>query len=244
MEETMKKLFAAIVVIAILSLTVHAQSVDEVVANYLKAIGADSLKAVNSMEAKAKMVDNRGIEMQMTIWLKRPNLVKTEILVGPQKVEQAYDGKTAWAIAPQMGSLDPMVLPETQASQVKDTFEMIEDPLMDYKGKGHTIELLGKEEVDGKTYYKLKLIKKGSRESTMYIDAKNFLLHKISLMQKGGGMEYPMDLIFDDYRDVSGAKLCYKVSAVMNGQNAWTMTFEYLKTNVDIDDSIFQMPKK
>ena len=55
MEETMKKLFAVIAVIAILSLTGYAQSVDEVVANYLKAIGADSLKAVNSMEAKAKM---------------------------------------------------------------------------------------------------------------------------------------------------------------------------------------------
>lgn len=240
----MKKLFAVIVVIAILSIVGHAQTVDEVINGYLKAIGADNMKAIKSMEAKNKMVDNRGMEVQMTIWLKRPNLVKTEIAVGPQKITQAYDGKTAWVINPMAGSMDPQILPEAQATDVKDTFDMIEDPFLNYKKKGHTIELLGTEEVDGKPCFKLKLIKKGNRESTMYIDTKTFFLHKISVIQKRGGMEMPMDLVMDDYRDVAGVKINHKISAFANGQNIWTMTFEYFKTNVPIDDTMFQMPKK
>jgi len=240
----MKKLFAVIMVIAILSIVGNAQSVDEIVNGYLKAIGAKNLKAIKTIEAKSNMVDNRGMEMQLTIWLKRPNLVKSEILIGTQKVIQAYDGKTAWVIAPQSGSLDPRVLPEGQALQIKDTFEMIEDSLMDYKEKGHTIEFLGKEEADGKTFFKLKLTKKSKRESTLFFDTETFLLNQISLMQKRGETESPMDIIFEDYRDVAGAKISHKVSTFVNSRNIWNMTSEYFKPNIKIDDAIFRMPKK
>lgn len=231
-------------VIAILSIVGHAQSVDEIVNGYLKAIGAKNLKAIKTMEVKSKMVDNKGNEMQMGIWLKRPNMVKSEILIGTQTVTQAFDGKTAWVIAPQSGSLDPKILPEGQAIQIKDTFQMIEDPLMDYKAKGHTVEFLGKEDADGKTYFKLKLTKKGNRESTLFFDTETFLLSQISLMQKRGETEFPMDILFDDYRDVGGAKISYKVSAFVNQQNIWNMTFEYFKPNIKLDDAIFRMPKK
>ncbi len=240
----MKKLFTVIMVIAILSLVGHAQTADEVVNDYLKANNVKKMRTMKTMEAKSNMQDNRGNQIQMTIWLKRPNMVRSEIVVGGQTAIQAYDGKTTWQIMPRTGSLDPMELTGEAAQQVKDTFEMLEDPLMDYKKKGHTVELLGKEEEEGKTYFKLKLTKEGKRESTMFIDTKTLLLHKISLIQSQGGMEFPMDLVFDDYKDVIGVKINHKLSAFVRGQNIWNMDFEHFKANVPVDDAIFVMPKK
>lgn len=244
MEETMKKLFALILVIAILGIMGHAQSADEIVNGYLKAIGAKNMKDIKSMEAKASMKSSRGMEMQYTIWVKRPHMAKTELTAGPQKMIQAYDGKTGWEINPQSGSMDPRVLQENELDGLMDTFEAIDDALLDYKKKGHTVEFLGKEDVNGKPHFKLKIIKKGNRESTLYVDPETYLLKKIAVLVKQGGMEFPMEYILEDYKEVGKVKINHKLSAFTRGQNVWVMTFEYFKTNVPIDDAIFQMPKK
>lgn len=240
----MKKIFTLILIITIVSITGHAQTVDEVVTDHLKAVGAKNLETIKSMEAKVKMVDNENREVQMTYWLKRPGMVRTEILLGDRKAVQAYDGKTAWAILPQATTMVPQVLPETQANQVKDTFQMIENPLLNYKEKGHTVELLGKHVEEENTYFTLKLTKKGAEPSTMYIDTKTHLLHKMTVFQTRGQLKYPMNLVYDNYKEVSGVKINHKLSAFVRGRNIWVMDFEYLKPNVPVDDSIFKMPEK
>ena len=46
---------------------------------------------------------------------------------------------------------------------------------MDYKAKGHTVELVGKEKVEGTDAYKLKVTLKNGDVRYIYLDAETYL---------------------------------------------------------------------
>jgi outer membrane lipoprotein-sorting protein len=238
----MKKLLAIAVVIALLSLLGHAQSADDVIKNYLKAANLEKAKAIKTLDLTGKMT-RQGMEMQMKIQLKRPNKVWTEITLGPQKMTQGFDGQTAWAIIPQSGSLEPQVITGPQAQNLKDQFDLIDDPFLVYKEKGSKIELISKEEIDGKTYYKIELTKQNGEVSTNFFDAETFLMHKTAIKRANMGQEVTVEFLFDDYKPVGGVMIAHKITTFANGNSVGDIIFTSITANTEIDDSIFPMPK-
>lgn len=238
----MKKLFAIALVIVVLSILGNAQSADDVIKNYLKAASLEKTKDFKTMQALGNMT-RQGMEMPMDIKIKRPNKVKAEITVGPQKVTQSFDGETAWAIIPQSGSLEPQVLSGLQAQNIKDQFDLIEDPFLNYKEKGSTIELISKEEINGKTYFKVKLTKQNGDVSTNFFDAETWMMHKTSILRSNMGQEVSLDFVFEDYKPVQGILLPHKITTFANGNNIGDIIFTSIIFNTEIDDSIFPMPK-
>ena len=59
-------------------------------------------------------------------------------------------------------------------------------PLVDYAAKGNSVELTGKETIEGNECYVLKLTTKAGKVTTYYIDNKNWYIIRTS--SKGGGM--------------------------------------------------------
>ncbi len=178
----MFKPFAA----AILSLPVlwvlpmHAQddlTLDQVIQKHTDAQGgADKLKALTTVKAtgNASLMGGQ-IEAPITMVMKRPNSMRMEMTVQGQSFVQAFDGTTSWTINPFMGSPEPQKSSEEDAATAREDSDFIDGPLFDYKSKGNTVELLGKEDVDGSPAYKIKVTKKSGNVSYIYLDAKTFL---------------------------------------------------------------------
>src|SRR5918992_1219320 len=122
-----------------------AQTVDEIVAKNLKARGGvEKFKSVNSMKINAT-VTAQGMKLPVTIYSKRPNMMREETEIQGQKMIRAFDGSTAWTVNPMMGGA-PQALTGSAANMAVDSADL-EGPLVDYKKKGHTVEFVGNEKL-------------------------------------------------------------------------------------------------
>ena len=151
-----------------------AQTVDELIAKNLQAKGGlEKIKAVQSGRMTGRMTMGPGVEAPITLELKRPRNTRLEFTVQGHTGVQAYDGKQAWGIPP-MANRRAEPLPDEMARDI-DAQADLDGPLVDYKAKGHQVELAGKETVDGAETWKLKLTPKGGDAQYVFLDASSFL---------------------------------------------------------------------
>lgn len=227
----------------LLCLSVRAQTVDEVVSKHLKARGGvEKIKAIKTIKVTAK-VTMQGIEAPAVLQLKRPNLYRLDITIQGKPFVQAYDGTTAWTIVPFKGSLEPEKMSEQEASNIKEESDL-EGALVNYKEKGHTVELVGKEDMGGTAVYKLKLTTKNGSVHHIYLDAQNFMQLRDSSKRKIQGVELETDTYFSDYKPVNGLMIPYALETKIGGKPFNQFKIDKVELDTDISDSVFKMPAK
>src|SRR6267143_4773477 len=84
----------------------------------------------------------------------------------------------------------------------------LDGPLVDYAAKGTQIELAGKEKVENRDTYKLKLTMKNGQAIHVWIDAQTFLEAKIEGQPRRlDGVYHLVEVYYRDYRPVSGLQI-------------------------------------
>ena len=71
----------------------------------------------------------------------RPGRIRTEFVFQGTTGIYAFDGKQGWRVSPLDGSLDAETLPDEEAAGSAEQAD-IEGPLVDWKAKGHKVEVL------------------------------------------------------------------------------------------------------
>jgi outer membrane lipoprotein-sorting protein len=176
--------------------------------------------------------------------IKRPSSMRMEMSVQGKSFIQAFDGTTAWMVNPFMGSPDPQKSNDEDTQQAKDDSDFIDGSLVDYKTKGNTVELMGKEDVEGTAAYKLKITKKSGSIEYEFLDAQTFLQLRSSGKRKQGGQEAEYESTPSNYKPVNGVMMPYSLSQKVNGSPMMDLTIEKFEVNTTIDDAIFQLPEK
>jgi outer membrane lipoprotein-sorting protein len=240
----MKTFLAIALTIVFLSPLAQAQSLDEIIKNNLEAKGGvEKINALKTGKMTGKMM-MQNFEMPYTMWFKKPNQVKMEMVFQGTTMTMAYDGNIVWNISPFTGSTDAQELTGDQAEQVKDSGEMMDEPFIDYKKKGHKIELIGKEDLEGTEVFKLKLTRKNGREIYYFIDAEAFIELKTSTTKKKqDGTELKIDTIYGDYKPVAGVMIPHSLSFSAN-QQSMSITLDAVEPNVELAEDFFSMPPK
>ena len=237
------KLWFGMVAVAMLAPAVWAQTADEIIAKNIQARGgSDKLKSVQSIKSTATMAMGPGMEAPGVLIQKRGNLARLEFTIQGLTAVQAYDGKNAWQIMPFMGKKDPELMSADEAKEMEENADL-DGPLVDYKSKGHQVELLGKEKVEGTDVYKLKATLKNGDVQTIYIDADSFLEIKEETKRTVRGSEQVVESAIGDYKEVNGIIFPFAVeSGVKGSPQKQKLTITKIELNVPADDSIFKMP--
>lgn len=241
----MKRLVALCLTLAFAAAGARAQSLDDVLARHYEAMGGlDRTRAVQAvkMTGTAEM-PMQGITLEMTFYQQRPNHVRVEQTFDGQKLVQAFDGQTAWMINPFMGAPEPTEVPGPNAAQLAEMGDF-DGPLYDYAVKGHTVELLGQEDVDGTPAYKIRVRPRNSDEQLIYLDAETYLtLRKVMRgTQQGQEIEAVQD--FSDYRSVGGIMVPHVMEMSLNGQSISKITYTSVDLNPTFEEGFFSMPRK
>jgi outer membrane lipoprotein-sorting protein len=235
-------------ILALSGLALQAQdaevpSVDEILATYFENTGGlEAWKKLNSMKMTGNM-SMQGMDFPGTIYQKRPNMQRVEVNVQGKELIQAYDGQTAWWINPFMGSEDPQPMPAEMAEEMtKDQFE---DDFIDYAKKGHTVEYVGTEEVEGADCYVLKLTKANGDVEQHFFDME----YMVPIMQRTTVSEGPMkgqasDTFLSDYQEVDGLMVPYFLETKIAGQSIQKITITSIELNNEVEDTMFSMPAK
>jgi outer membrane lipoprotein-sorting protein len=240
----MKKTIALLSAILFLGGLLPTQTLDEILAkNYKSNGGLDKLKAMTAMKISGKIViPAQGLEMPTVMWKKHPNKMRVETTFQDKKIVQAYDGRKAWWIMPFL-SADAQEMAQEQAEPFVEQADF-ENPLVVFKEKGYKLELLGKEDIEGKPAFKLKLTKTDGKDIYFYLDMESGIELKSSLTIKVGETETLTEIIYGDYKPIDGVMLPFYVENKVNGQTQMQMTMESIEINPAMDDAMFAMPQK
>jgi len=221
-------------------------TLDQIVQKHIDAQGgADKINAVQTMKVTgtASLMGGQ-IDAPLTVIIKRPSSMRMELSVQGKSLVQAFDGTTAWMINPFMGSPDPQKSNDEDTQSVKEDADFVGGPLFDYKAKGSTVELLGKEDVEGSPAYKIKVTKKSGNVQYVYLDAQTFLAMRTSGKRKQMGQELDLETSHGNYKAVNGVMVPFSIDQKNAGKAIMQFTVEKVEVNVPADDSIFRMPEK
>jgi len=220
------------------------ETADDVIAHYVETIGGEeALKAVETMRMSGTM-SMSGMQAPMTIEQKRPNKFRMEMEIQGMKIIQAFDGEKAWGVMPMMGTTEPELLSEDLQNQLEGQAEF-DGPLVDYKEKGHQVELVGKEEVEGTEAYKLKVTRKNGDVVDVYLDTEYYLPFQMRAKVNMQGNEVNVTTKLGDYQEIGGILVPHSYEQVFEGVPAGAnMTFDKVEVNVGVDDARFTLPAK
>jgi outer membrane lipoprotein-sorting protein len=238
-----RRLCVGMVAVAVLAPAVWAQTADEIVAKNIQARGgSDKLKSVQSIKSTATIAMGPGMEAPGVLIQKRGNLARLEFTVQGLTAVQAFDGKNAWQIMPFTGKKDPEPMSADEAKEVEEMADL-DGPLVDYKSKGHRVELLGKEKIEGTDAYKLKVSLKNGDVETVYLDADSFLEIRDETKRTVRGSEQVEESEIGDYKEVGGILFPFaSESGIKGSPQKQKLTITKIELNVPADDSIFKMP--
>ena len=221
-------------------------TVDQIVQKHTEALGgADKLKAIQTVKAtgKASLMGGQ-IETPVVMQAKRPTSVRMEMTIQGKSFVQAFDGTTAWTINPYGASPDPQKSGEEDTKAARDDADFIDGALVEYKAKGNTVELLGKEDADGTQAYKLKVTKKSGTVEYDYLDAQTFLPLKSTGTRKQMGQEFDFESRPSNFKPVNGVLMPFSLEQKVSGKPMMQLTLEKIEANVPMDDSLFRLPDK
>ncbi|GAB4322959.1 MAG: hypothetical protein Kow0074_14770 [Candidatus Zixiibacteriota bacterium] len=221
---------------------VSAQTVDEILDKYVEARGGmDALKQVESAKYYGH-TSMQGMDVPGVMYVKRPDKMRLEITIQGQTMIQAFDGETGWYISPFMGKTTPEKMTPEDTDEIREMAD-IEGPLVNPEEKGHTVELIGKEDMEGSPVYKLKLTKKNGDVDYVYLDGEYYLELKRTAKRTRQGAEIEVESYSSDYKEVNGLMIPHSMENKMGGQTVMQYNIDSIQFNIDIPDTLFAMPE-
>lgn len=236
----MKRTFILTALVLFAFVAAQAQTLDEVLEKHYKAAGQDKIAAVKTFYVKAKL-SMMGMEMPMTMQMKKPNKFRIDTEAMGQKIVQGYDGENGWMINPMVGG----GVTDLKGAELKQAMNQadLEGELYNYKEKGHSAELIGKVNADGEEAYRIKFTNADGTVKDYYIDANSYLISKVKAKVEQMGQSMNIETKITEYKDINGIKIGSKME-IETPMGTQSMVMEEIKLDEAIDDSVFTRPSE
>ena len=225
-----------------------AQSADEIVEQHLTAIGGrEALQRIRTRVSTGTVAVETAVgKIPGTVeaFAKAPNKSRSLVTLdlsslGAGKVvnDQRFDGTTGYVIDTLNGNRD---ITGAQLEALRNSgFPTV---WLDYRGRGLTIALTGRETLAGRPAHVLEVTPKIGPRARAWVDVETLMLVKTSVpfdATPAGPVEQVTE--FGDFRTVDGVKIPFSVKSTTGGQTV-TAVLTDVKHNVEVDDASFLKP--
>jgi len=219
----------------------YAQTADEIVNKWTTAMGGqEKLASIQSIYSENDL-DIMNNTAPAKIYVLNGKGFKSETDFSGQKIIDCYTVNSGWNINPLAGQPTAAKMPESQVKPGQLRLEAA-GVLFNYAAKGSKLELLGKEEVNGKPAYKINVTTASGVKDILYLDVNTFYILKESTMMSANGQEFEISTSFSDYRKTeNGFIMPYSSIFSLPGLSVAT-TSKKIEVNKTIDPVIFDMP--
>jgi zinc protease len=247
MPAVSRRLFTALLVLASAQ-AASAQTPDEIIEKHLTAAGGRAALAKirsRSMTGTITLTTPAGdVSGPIEVVNEAPNKTRTLIKLnlsafgaGEVTVDQRFNGASGYVIDTMQGNRDII---GSQLENMKNG--SFPNGLMNYKQRGLTMELAGKEKVGDRDAFVLIVKPASGPVVRQFIDAESYLpvrvVVKLELAQVG---EVEQTTDFSDFRDVDGVKVPFMIKASSAVQRS-TIALTKVEHNTSIDEALFSKP--
>jgi len=222
----------------------QSSTVDEIVASNLAARGGrERLEALRSIRETGTATASGGRVARVVREIKRPGLLRLEFSYQGTTSVFANDGETGWQVAPLQGQFEPQTMtPETDTVAGVDQRD-IEGPLVDWRDKGHVVELVGREALPGGEAFKLKLTLASGAIRYDYIDVTSRQVVRTDVTRIIRGRPVQLQNTFSDFREVGGIVFPHLIETRAEGRpEVIRIQVEEIELDPDLDDARFRFP--
>jgi hypothetical protein len=222
----------------LLSAMSFAQTADEIVAKHIAAIGgAENWKKINNMRQEATL-SVQGMDIPVVITAVHNKATKQEYTVMGMTGYSLITSEGGWNFNPMQGQTKPEPITQDALKYGKDNLDLQGD-FVDYKAKGHTIQLMDKEDIEGVECLKVKLTRKSGNESIFFFDPKTYYIVRTSSKMSANGQEVESVVNMSNYQKLpEGIVIAYTIeSAAVPAP----ITVTKVIVNGKIDEAVFKV---
>jgi hypothetical protein len=219
----------------------NEETVDDILTLYFQTIGQDKLLTTNTYVTKGKIMQAQ-FEIPFTSYNRRPMSYRLEVEFQGMKIITAFDGTSGWSVNPMMGSTDPQPMTAEQIEKTKLQADY-DGIYYNYVDKGYKVEFIDKDFVDDIEVYVLQLTTPTDDIITSYFDTENNVLLKTSSNMMMQDVQTQFEMYFSNYKYVDEILVPFSIETKVNGKTAINMIVDEVTYNVNVPDSMFEMPE-
>ncbi len=230
-----------------LSVTVQAQTVENVISHNLAARGGlKQIEKVHSIQMSG-YANMNGISAPFIIFMERPEKLRIELTMRNDTIVQAYDGHNGWAKIPQGDRSVIQSMTPTEARSLKEQADF-DGPLVNYKQKHNKVALQGKAMVDSIDSYKLIVQNPKGDKTTMFVDSRTYHIirevtrKKMSATNPVSSYMAEIETNYGDFRKIQGLILPYSIETLVDGNKISSLKINSIHLNTSFPDSLFTKP--
>jgi hypothetical protein len=227
---------SAIAIVGMLvSVFTFAQTAEEIVTKHIEAIGgAAAWKKINSIFYEGKMTVQNA-EVNVTLTVLNGKGVRQNISVMGMTGYQIITPTAGWNFMPFQGQTAPEAMTADELKQSADDLD-VQGKLVDYKSKGHTLEYLGKDDVEGTECFKLKITTKAGNVETVFIDPKSYYIVRSIVKKTANGQESDVPSDLSNYKKLpEGIVVPFSVTLSFG-----ELVISKVEVNKQVDESTFK----
>lgn len=213
-------------------------SVDDVINKYLQAAGgAAALNAVTSRVMKGSL-DIIGVSRGGTFetYTVAPNKSLTIMQPAPtETIKVGYNGSVGWM----QTKTGVRLLKGAELVSVQNDSDFF--ALLHLKDRYAKVTLVGKSKIGYREVYVIDMQPATGATERLFLDAESYLPVRMNAVRLLQGSPIPVEIYYDDWRDVNGIKVPYVITHSYQKRTV-TMTVNEVKTNVAVDAKLFEKP--
>lgn len=214
-----------------------AKAAASIVQRHIAALGGyAALKATSTL---SYTLVNSATGDRTQVSMARPNhLRKEHHKAGGTVTVYAFDGSNGWS---REGEAQAALVPESERKMMA-RYSEFDDPLIDYAQRGHQVELLGTEAVNGAPAHHLRLTLKGGQVEDRYLDQASHLEFKRVVTYTKDGKPGQKCLYFSDYRPVDGMVINHALEYEGADGKRVRVAVQDINVNRPLAAALFQRP--
>jgi len=218
-----------------------AQTVDALVARNVAARGgAEAWRGVSSLQFTGQMDVGRGLKVPYVLEQK-PGKMRFEFVFDGETAIECYDGTAGWKVVPFKGRKTPEPMTAEELREAAEPADLY-GPLFDYASRGHKVELLGREQVQGRDAFKLKVTLRAGAVRWVYLDAESALEIKVEALRRRGSREQRVETLYGDWKATQRLLIPRRYETRTEGPTpSHVLTVETVRVNPQLDDARFTM---
>jgi hypothetical protein len=227
------------VLLLALSTSAKAQTVDDIINKYIDAIGGKAVIAsLQSVQIEGTL-NAMGNDLSYKATVVNGKAFRSETSFNGSTIIQCVTDSSGWKLNPMLGQSSPEALPADQAKASRSSL-YIAGPLVDYKSKGYSAELIGEDDFDGTKVFKIHLFDNGGTDVMYYIDTVAYSVLKTVTQAKMDGSDVATSEIFSNYQKTP---IGYTMPYSTHTSSEFTLTYSKVTFNQNNDPQICAMPK-
>ena len=218
-------------------------SVDAIVADYVAARGGlTKIRALKTLRQTGRIFAGQGREALVVREVKPPGRIRVQFTIQGVTAVFASNGTTGWKVSPFEDDMQIKDLPDEVTNEAIDQTD-IEGPLVDWKAKGHTVELAGKDTVNGLATYKLKVTLKSGAVRYSYVDVASHFEVRADSTRQVKGHDLQIETTFTDHQKAGGVLFPRRIEISAKGRPQHArVVVDKVEVNPTLSDALFERP--